>query len=151
MTQPNTDVVKKSITVARSVEGAFRVWTEQIAAWWPAGHSRSGDPKTQVLLEGYVGGRFYERTSDGVEYDWGQVVVWEPPTRLAYTWVLGSGEILPTRVDVYFYALGPQQTRVDIEHRGPELIGALWWTNQVRYATAWATVLPHYGVYCAAT
>lgn len=134
-------VVAKAITVACNVQNAFRLWTEQIRTWWPAGHSRSGDPATQVFLEGKVGGRFYERTAQGDEYDWGQVVLWEPPHRLTYTWYLGSGPEQPTQVDVRFVALGPAQTRVEIEHRGPELIGALWGRNQARYQAAWAVVL----------
>jgi uncharacterized protein YndB with AHSA1/START domain len=134
--------VTKSITVACNVQNAFRIWTEQIYAWWPAGHSRSGDPATQVLIEGKVGGRFYERTSHGIEYDCGQVLLWEPPHRLAYSWFLGSGPEQPTEVDVRFIALGPTQTRVEVEHRGPELIGELWWRNQARYRAAWEVVLP---------
>jgi hypothetical protein len=141
-------VVKKSIIVSRDVVGAFRVWTEQITTWWPADHSLSGDPTTQVFIESKVGGRFFERTSAGVEYEWGRVVVWEPPLHLAYTWYLGSSPELPTRVDVRFVALDKNRTQVKIEHRGPELIGDVWWANQVRYLMAWDKVLPHYGQAC---
>lgn len=138
----------KSIVVERDVAGAFRVWTEQIKAWWPAGHSISGDPKTQVFIEGKVGGRFYERTPSGVEHDWGSVIVWEPPFHLAYSWYLGSGQEQPTRVDVRFVALGEARTLVEIEHRGPELIGELWWLNNSRYSAAWDKVLPEYANAC---
>lgn len=144
-------IVSRSITIARSVADAFRLWTEQIHTWWPAGHSRSGDPATRVYLEGKISGRFYERTSQGVEHDWGQVIFWEPPHRLAYTWYLGSSPAQPTRVDVRFLSLGPTQTRIEIEHRGPELIGELWWRNQVRYGAAWDVVLPTYGLHCQTT
>jgi uncharacterized protein YndB with AHSA1/START domain len=139
-------VVTKSILVACDVAHAFRIWTEQIHIWWPAGHSRSSDPATQVLLEGKVGGRFYERTSQGIEHDWGEVIRWEPPHHLAYTWYLGSGPAQPTQVDVRFTPLPTNQTRIDVEHRGPELIGDLWWRNQARYGTAWEIVLTAYSV-----
>jgi hypothetical protein len=61
---------------------AFRTWAEQIDAWWPKGHSRSGDPGTMVFLERQVGGRLYERTQEGVEYAWGEVIAWDPPRHL---------------------------------------------------------------------
>ncbi|MFN8566257.1 MAG: SRPBCC domain-containing protein [Kouleothrix sp.] len=93
------------------------------------GHSRSGDPRTTVLLERYVGGRLYERTPNGVEYVWGVVLVWEPPQRFAYHWHLGGGPAQPTRVDVSFTALDSAQTRVEVLHRGPELIGERWWQS----------------------
>ena len=142
------NVVTKSIIVKRDAVGAFRVWTEQIKVWWPAGHSISGDPRTQVFIESKVGGRFYERASDGAEYDWGRVIIWEPPHYLAYTWYLGSGRKIPTRVDVNFVSIDSNQTRVEIEHRGPELIGELWWRNKSRYNLAWDNVLSKYAATC---
>ena len=145
MTKHNIEnVVRKSITVGCDVRNAFRVWTEQINVWWPAGHSISGDSKTQVIIESNVGGRLYERTPDGKEHDWGRVLIWEPPHHLALQWYLGSNREMPTQVDVQFVALGQNRTRVDIEHRGPELIGELWWRNKSRYDAAWDKVLPAY-------
>jgi len=142
--QDSENVVTKSIVIGLNVERAFRVWTEQIGTWWPANHSLSGDPKTQVFIEGKVGGRFYERAPDGVEYDWGVVEVWEPPYRLAFTWYLGSSSALPTRVEVHFVALNENETRLELEHRGPELIGELWWLNKSRYNASWDKVLSKY-------
>ncbi len=137
-------VVRKSITVPLAPLAAFALWTEGIHTWWPTSHSRSGDPKTQVVMEQGVGGRFYERTHDGVEFNWGKVVAWQPPDYLAYHWYLGSGPTQPTRVDVHFVAVDPQQTRVDIEHRGPELIAELWWLNNERYRDSWEVVASAY-------
>jgi uncharacterized protein YndB with AHSA1/START domain len=149
MSNPDAEnVVTKSITVAIDVERAFRVWTEQINLWWPAGHSLSGDPQTQVFIEGKVGGRFYERASNGDEYHWGAVEVWEPPYRLAFSWYLGSSPALPTRVEVHFVSLDKNKTRLEIEHRGPELVGELWELNKGRYNAAWDKVLPDYAAFC---
>ncbi len=145
MTIQNQDkVVHKTITVERDLALTFRIWTEKIAAWWPTSHSLSGDTNTQVFIEGYVGGRFYERTSDGVEHQWGEVVVWEPPYHLAYTWRLGAEPGIPTRVDIYFSALDTNVTRINVEHRGPELIGNLWWQRNADYAKSWDHVLAAY-------
>lgn len=139
--------VRKSVRVRCDVATAFRIWTEQIDLWWPKGHSRSGDPNTTVLLEPRRGGRLYERTSDGVEHAWGEIIAWSPPDYFAYTWYLGSGPTQPTRVDIHFVAT-PEGARVDVVHRGPDLIGALWSQNAARYDAAWVAVLPHYAAAC---
>jgi len=149
--QDSADAVVKSIIVERDIEAAFRVWTEQIHLWWPAGHSRSGDPKTQVLMEGKVGGRFYERTSNGDEYEWGAVDVWEPPHFLAFRWYLGSSQELPTRVDVQFVPLSENRTRIELAHRGPELIGERWWAIMGIFHTAWDSVLSKFAMFLTST
>ncbi len=146
--QNSENVVRKSVTVGRDVQSAFKVWTEHIGAWWPVGHSISGDPKTEVFIEGTVGGRFFERTPDGVEHDWGKVTVWEPPHRLVFSWYLGSGQQLPTQVNVYFVPLSDNKTRVEVEHRGPELIGELWWLNIAKYNAAWEKILVLFDAGC---
>lgn len=135
-------VVRKSIPVALDQASAFRLWTERIHTWWPTGHSRSGDAQTTILMECRLGGRFYERTTDGTEYEWGRITEWEPPHHLAYSWYLGTGASQPTVVTVRFVRLDEQRTRVEVEHRGPELIGELWWVNNSRYSAAWDVVLP---------
>jgi uncharacterized protein YndB with AHSA1/START domain len=73
-------------TVDCSPEHAFDTWARRIGTWWPKGHSVSADPELTVVLEPRVGGRIYERTPDGTEHDWGEVLAWEPPHRLSYLW-----------------------------------------------------------------
>ena len=142
------DAVTKGIVVRCSVEAAFQTWTEHINTWWPKGHSRSGSPGTTVFIESRVGGRIYERTEDGVEHDWGEVIAWDPPRHFAYHWYLGSGPERPTRVDVYFTGHAEGGTHVEVSHRGPELIGELWSRNSSRYEAAWEAVLPAYVAAC---
>ena len=43
-----------------------------------------------VTFESRPGGRIFERTPEGVEHDWGEILAWEPPHRLAYRWHLGT-------------------------------------------------------------
>ena len=66
-----TSPLRISFEVACPAEHAFSTWTSRIGAWWPSDHTVSGDPGLAVFLEGGVGGRIYERTANGVEYDWG--------------------------------------------------------------------------------
>jgi hypothetical protein len=140
--------VKKTIVVRCDLDTAFRTWTEQINTWWPKNHSRSGNSDTTVFLERQAGGRLYERTQDGVEYAWGAVIVWDPPHHFAYHWYLGSSAEQPSRVDVHFNAEGNGRTRVDVTHRGPELIGALWLRTSAIFDAAWEHLLPAYGAAC---
>ena len=139
--QLSEHTVSKSIVVAVALEQAFTVWTGQINVWWPAAHSLSGDPATEVFIESKVGGRFYERASTGIEYDWGEVTVWQPPYRVALKWYLGSSQELPTQVNIQFVPLDRQQTRIQVEHRGPDLIGDLWWQRIDIFKGAWEKVL----------
>jgi hypothetical protein len=143
------DAILKTIVVRCGVETAFRTWTEQVNAWWPKGHSRSGDPGTTVRLECQMGGRLYERTPEGVEHEWGKVIAWNPPSHFAYHWYLGSGVEQPTRVDVNFVSQDGG-TRVEVSHRGSEFIGELWSRNNARYDAAWEQVLPAYSAMCSA-
>ena len=136
--------VIKSIIVELSIERAFHLWTERISTWWPASHSISGDPETQVMIEAKVGGRLYERASNGHEYDWGAVDVWQPPFRLAFTWYLGSDQAHPTHVEVQFISLAMNKTRIELEHRGPELVGDLWEQRKHIFRASWETVLAEF-------
>jgi uncharacterized protein YndB with AHSA1/START domain len=144
------DVVRRAITVRCSRETAFQVFTTQLNRWWPKSHSRSGNQDTTVALEQHIGGRLYERTPDGTEYVWGQVVAWDPPRHLAYHWYLGSGSERPSRVDASFAEQSDGQTRVEIEHRGPELIGELWLRNNTIYDASWTHILQAYSAACEA-
>jgi len=138
------DAVQKTIVVRCGLETAFRTWTEQIDAWWPKAHTRSGNPATTIVLERRLGGRIYERTPDGVEHEWGLVTGWDPPRHFAYHWYLGSGAERPSQVEVRFTAEGDGRTRVEVRHRGPELLGAIWARNSALYDAAWAHLLPAY-------
>jgi uncharacterized protein YndB with AHSA1/START domain len=83
--------VRKTIAVQAPVENAFPVFTDGIATWWPlhvhsVGADRGTGAPDSAVFEGRVGGRVFERWSDGTEIDWGEVLVWEPPRRIVYRW-----------------------------------------------------------------
>jgi uncharacterized protein YndB with AHSA1/START domain len=130
MTQQATDAsVHASITVDAPLERAFSVFTEGLDAWWPREHHlRDVDIRTAVL-EPRLGGRWYEKSVDDGECDWGQVLAWEPPHRLVLSWQI-SPEWKPepepaksSEIEVRFTAEGPARTRVDLEHRAFERHG----------------------------
>ena len=65
--------IRKSIRVERPPEVVFRVFTEEIGKWWPLkeGFSFGGEKAKDIFIEGRVGGRFFERFTDGTEFEVG--------------------------------------------------------------------------------
>jgi uncharacterized protein YndB with AHSA1/START domain len=136
--------LRLSFDVGTPQDHAFDTWTSGIDRWWPADHTHTGEPDLTIVLEGRVGGRIFERTRDGQEWDWGEVTVWEPPARLVYLWHLKRDRAEATEVEIRFESTAPDSTRVDIEHRGWERLGADGQTWRDRNMGGWATLLPHY-------
>jgi uncharacterized protein YndB with AHSA1/START domain len=136
--------LRLSFEVAATPEHAFTTWTAAIDRWWPADHTVTAQDDLTVVLEGRVGGRIYERTSDGREFEWGEVVAWEPPSRLVYLWHLRRDRADATEVEIRFAPVERTRTLVEIEHRGWERLGADGQTWRDRNAGGWATLLPHY-------
>jgi uncharacterized protein YndB with AHSA1/START domain len=138
-----------SFTVECAVEEAFELWARRTSLWWPKGHSVSADPGLSVTFEPHVGGRIFERTPGGEEHDWGEVLAWEPPRRLAYLWHLRFDRSDATEVEVTFEPAG-DGTAVTILHSGWERLGAAAEERRERNKRGWAGVLEHYRAACAA-
>jgi len=136
--------IRLAFDVECPADYAFEVWTARIDTWWPTDHTASGDAATQVVLEGRTGGRIFERTPSGAEHDWGEVTVWEPPTRLGYLWHLRRDRADATEVEIRFLPSGADATRVEIEHRGWERLGAGGEEQRDRNHGGWATLLPQF-------
>ena len=136
--------IRLSFEVDCPLDHAFETWTAGISQWWPKDHTVSVDDDLTVVLEGRPGGRIFERQSSGLEHDWGEVTIWEPPTRLGYTWHLKRDRSDATEVEVRFVASGDTATTVEIEHRGWERLGAGGQDWRDRNVGGWATLLPHY-------
>lgn len=136
--------IRLAFEVGCPVEHAFATWTAAIDRWWPADHTVAGTTDLVVTLEPGVGGRIYERSPDGTERDWGEVTVWEPPGRLGYLWHLKRDRADATEVEIRFVAAGAGRTRVEIEHRGWERLGAGGVDWRDRNVGGWSTLLPHF-------
>lgn len=133
--------IRKSVHVKRPVEKTFRLFTESIGKWWPLKEGFSFDAvrAADIFLEGRVGGRFFERFSDGEEFQIGVVTAYAPPDRIVFTFETPSWEG-PTEVEVRF---SPEAdgTRVDLEHRGWEGAGAKAKQARDAYDGGWEKVL----------
>ncbi len=133
-----------SFEVASPPQRAFDVWTRDIARWWPADHTVTVAPDLTVVLEPRAGGRIFERTGSGAEHDWGEVTVWDPPSRLEYLWFLRADRSDATDVAISFVPTGGSQARVEITHTGWERLGTRGGAWRDRNHQGWSTLLPHY-------
>ncbi len=143
------DPLRLTYEIACEPAHAFEVWTRRFSMWWPKGHSVSGDPNTEVVLEPMLGGRIFERSPDGNEIAWGEITAWDPPRRLAYLWHLRRDRADATDVQVIF-GEGPNgTTRLEILHSGWERLGAgaEEWRNANR--GGWGDLVPHFIAACA--
>ena len=141
-----TESSKRSVTVDCSVEHAFETFTERIHEWWPLNrHSieqyESGSPAKTVVFQGGAGGQIYERTSKGEELKWADVVAYDPPHRFVLAWRPSREQDGPKwEIEVTFTDEGGK-TRVDLEHRGWEGLGAAAAEARQGYSEGWESVL----------
>ncbi len=117
-----TDPIVKTVIVNATREQAFDVFVNRIAKWWPLhGHAVSaahGKPALAVSIEPFVGGAIYETMFDGTRSDWGEVLLFAPGQKVAFTWHPGTDEKRSTLVTVEFEDHGPGQTKVVLTHSG---------------------------------
>lgn len=145
-----TEAIKRSVTVDCSVEHAFETFTERIHEWWPLGkHSieqyESGNAAETVIFQGGAGGQLYERTTKGEELKWADVVAYDPPHRFVLAWRPSREQEGPrTEIEVTFTDEGGK-TRVDLEHRGWEGLGAEAAEARQGYSQGWESVLAAFG------
>jgi len=140
--------LRLSFVVDCPVEHAFDVWTVKTARWWPVTHTVTSEQGLEVVFEGRLGGRIFERTPAGMEVDWGQITIWEPPRRLGYLWHIRTDRADATEVEITFQDEGQAWTRVDIEHRGWERLGSRGPRWRDVNLGGWNGVLPHYQAAC---
>lgn len=120
--------VRKSIRVKASQDHAFEVFTSGLGRWWPLDHGIGKTPRKAAVMETRLGGRWYELAEDGTETTVGKIIVWEPPQRFVMTWDINSqwqpDNTVSSEVEVNFIAEGADATRVELEHRKFEQMGA---------------------------
>ena len=136
--------LRMSFEVACEPGHAFATWTAKASKWWPKEHTVSHEPGTEIVFEPRPGGRIFERTPRGHEYEWGEIVDWDPPRRLRYRWHIATQPENATDVEITFRRLGRARTKVEIEHGGWDALGeagAAW--RKANHA-GWDGVLPPY-------
>jgi uncharacterized protein YndB with AHSA1/START domain len=118
-------IVQTEVEVPIDPAGAFRLYTEGIDRWWRRDSPYWNEKKALGLrFEPYAGGRFIEVydpvTGEGFEI--GRVEIWEPGSRLRYTWRQADwGPTETTTVDITF-SQTPDGTRLELRHTGWETV-----------------------------
>jgi uncharacterized protein YndB with AHSA1/START domain len=124
--------VGSSVEVQAPIERAFRVFTEGIGSWWDPTHHILQAELAEMVFEPRVGGHVYDRGVDGSECRWARVLAYEPPHRFVISWDVSVQWELETdrdktsEIEVRFTAIGPDRTRVELEHRNIERHGPGW-------------------------
>jgi uncharacterized protein YndB with AHSA1/START domain len=120
--------VRKQLMVKASQARAFEVFTAEISRWWPATHSILKSPLKECIIEPRAGGRWYTVGEDGSSCQTGYVISWQPPQALVLAWQINADwqydPGLVTEVEVRFIAESAGTTRIELEHRYLERMGA---------------------------
>ena len=118
------DAATASVAVALPAPAAFDAFTARFADWWPPEYTWSGDALQAIAIAAGVGGLCSEHGPHGFRCDWGRVLAWEPPERLAFTWQIGPHrEPVPdpagaSEVAVTFVDGEDGRCRVELVHAG---------------------------------
>jgi uncharacterized protein YndB with AHSA1/START domain len=139
VTTMTTSAITKEVHVDATPETAYRVFTEQIGAWWPLERYSVLDGVQTVVFEN---DRIVERAADGSESVWGEVLDYEVAGRLRFTWHPGRDDE-PTEVEVTFAADG-DGTLVTLVHSGWEALSEERRAGRVDYDNGWPGVLELY-------
>ncbi len=141
VTTANIDPFRRSTIVSWDRKTAFRRFTREFERWWPVKtHSVGGKKVRGVVFEERVGGRIYEELRDGRRFQWGRVVAWEPPNRVAFTWHPGRDESEAQDVTVEFTD-DDGRTRVELVSTGWERLESPGNNARRGYDVAWGSVL----------
>ncbi|MHB1533941.1 MAG: SRPBCC family protein [Acidimicrobiales bacterium] len=131
-TNADTTTVRRSVVVDAPIERAFTFFTRDIGAWWDPGKHMLQEPLAEMEFEPHVGGHIIDRGVHGTESRWGTVLVYDPPTHVAFSWDISltwQSETDPAKtseVHVTFTAEDEQRTLVELEHRHLDRHGDGW-------------------------
>jgi uncharacterized protein YndB with AHSA1/START domain len=145
--------VKCSVDVKASSVRAFELFTQNMGAWWPRGKTPAGSPHAALVIEPWKAGRWFERDADGHETQWGKVLAWEPPRRLLLGWQLNHAfrydPDLLMEVEILFEEIAGGGTRVSLEHRNLELLGAEAEAFAGKVRSGWPERMENFAQYAA--
>ena len=125
-------VVRREIVVDASPEVAFDAFTRRFGDFKPPEHNLMASPIARTEFEPRVGGHIVDVADDGSECRWARILVYEPPTRVVFSWDISPQWSIETdpastsEVEVRFVSEGDHQTRLEVEHRNLDRHGPGW-------------------------
>jgi uncharacterized protein YndB with AHSA1/START domain len=132
MTQSEVPPVRKSVVVNTRIDRAFELFVDKFDAIKPREHNLLAVPVAETIFEPRVGGHIYDVGTDGSVCRWARVLVYEPPSRVVFSWDIGptwrleADPAKTSEVEVRFIAESDSRTRVELEHRHLERHGPAW-------------------------
>ena len=128
--------IVKTVTVPLEPDRAFELFTGGIDTWWPLdGHSVGGSTSKGLALNAEA---IVETLADGTTTTWGEVLAWDPPSRLVLTWHPGE-ESTPQQTQLAVTFEGTSDgTLVRLEHSGWERVDL---ARRSSYDGGWDNVL----------
>lgn len=121
--------IREHVEVPLEMERAFSLFVDDFFTWWPFEYTWAGEQLTWIGMEAEEGGHCYELGPHGFRLDWGRVVEFRPPERLAFLWQIGADRVpqpnpeTASRVELTFES-GGAGTRVTLIHSDFERHGA---------------------------
>jgi predicted enzyme related to lactoylglutathione lyase/uncharacterized protein YndB with AHSA1/START domain len=146
--------ISHSVEVPVNPATAFQIFTDEVGAWYLSGPQSWNDPQQAVgmLFEPGVDGRWMEIWDEetGEGYEVGRIRVWEPGSRLVFTYRTVNMPPTPaTEVEVRFIP-SDGGTLVTLDHRGWDALPPGPATERFeRTREGWGVVLRAYATYAA--
>lgn len=142
---PSVGPIVKQITVPLSPDRAFKLFTQEMADWWPLEtHSLSaqgeGNTAPHVEVPAELGAQVLETLPDGSKAPWGRVTEYDPGKAFAMSWHVGRPEDQSSHVRVSFDVVA-DGTRVTLVHDNWAAMGEGAATLRAGYNTGWDMVL----------
>ena len=108
------------------------MFTERFGDFKPPEHNLLGVSIAETVFEPKVGGHIYDVGEDGSECRWARILAYEPPSRVVFSWDIGSTWQIESdpentsEVEVRFVPESADRTRVELEHRNIDRHGPGW-------------------------
>ena len=131
--------IVKTVMVHAAPAPTFALFADDFGRWWPLARVHTGPDPVDCAIEPRVGGRVFERAADGRETPWGTVLAYDPPYRLAFSWLVQLSPEQEQLVDIRFMA-ADRGTKVELTHSGWEMLGDAAASRRERYDRGWGTI-----------